>query len=57
MEAMMRSMTPPRRLEIAEQMYWSARRWKAAWLRPLHPEWSEAEIEAEVKRLLINARS
>lgn len=55
--AIYRAMTPQRRLEIAEQMYWSARRWKAAWLRSLHPEWSEAEIEAEVKRLFINARS
>lgn len=52
-----RSMTPGRRLEVAEGMYWSARRMKASWLRATHPEWTESEVEAEVTRIFANARS
>lgn len=52
-----RRMTPGRRLEVAEQMYWSARRMKHAWLRTLHPDWTGAEIEAEVTRNFSHARS
>ena len=52
-----RRMTPERRLEIAEQLYWSARRLKAAWIRSLHPAWSEEQVEIEVKRIFTNARS
>ena len=55
--AIYRSMTPGRRLEIAEQMYWSARRMKSAWLKSQHPDWSEQQVEAEVRRLFANARS
>jgi hypothetical protein len=52
-----RRMTPGRRLEIAEQLYWSARRMKWAWLRAHHPSWSDAEVEAEVTRNFSHARS
>lgn len=52
-----RRMTPGRRLEIAEQMYWSARRMKGAWLRTQHPDWTDAEVEAEVTRNFSHARS
>lgn len=52
-----RRMTPGRRLEVAEQMYWSARRMKWAWLRTQHPDWSDAEVEAEVTRNFSHARS
>lgn len=52
-----RRMTPGRRLEIAEQMYWSARRMKKAWLRTQHPDWTDAEIEAELTRHFRHARS
>ncbi|MCW5550573.1 MAG: hypothetical protein KIS67_00260 [Verrucomicrobiae bacterium] len=51
-----RRMTPGRRLEIAEQMYWSARRMKKAWLRTQHPDWTDAEIEAELTRHFRHAR-
>jgi hypothetical protein len=52
-----RRMTPGRRLELAENLYWSARRLKSAWLRSLHPDWSEEAVEAEVTRLFSHARS
>lgn len=55
--AILRRMTPGRRLELAEQLYWSARRMKAAWLRSLHPDWTEDQVAEEVKRNFSHARS
>jgi hypothetical protein len=52
-----RRMTPGRRLEVAEQLYWSARRLKAAWLQSLHTDWSKEQVEAEVTRIFSHARS
>jgi hypothetical protein len=52
-----RRMTPGRRLEIAEQLYWGARAMKAAWIRSLHPDWPSQQVEAEVQRIFSNARS
>src|SRR5262245_32143885 len=42
--AIFRQMTPERRLSLAEQLYWTARELKAAWLRARHPEWTEQQI-------------
>jgi hypothetical protein len=50
-----RRMTPERRLQIAEQLYWSARRLKAAGLRAQHPDWSEQQVEIEVRSIFLHA--
>ena len=50
-------MTPERRLSLAEQLYWSARDLKAAWLRTQHNDWSEEQIAREVTRLFTHART
>ena len=55
--AIYRRMTPGRRLEIAEQLYWSARRMKTAWLQAQHPDWSEEQVAREVTRNFSHARS
>ena len=55
--AIYRSMTPGRRLEVAEQLYWMARRMKWAWIRSLHLDWTDAQVENEVTRIFSNARS
>ena len=55
--ALLRRMTPERRLSLAEQLYWSARELKAAWLRSRHADWAEEQIGREVRRLFTNARS
>jgi hypothetical protein len=52
-----RRMPPERRLALAEQLYWSARELKAAWLRAQHPDWSEAQVSREVTRVFLHARS
>lgn len=52
-----RRMTPERRLALAEQLYWTARELKAAWLRSLHPDWSEEHVAREVTRIFLHART
>ena len=44
-----------RRLRIAEQMYWSARKLKAAGVRSQHPDWPEEKVATEVNRIFLNA--
>ena len=55
--AIFRQMTPERRLSLAEQLYWTARELKAAWLRARHPEWTEQKVSQEVTRLFLHART
>jgi hypothetical protein len=55
--AALRAMTGEERLRVAEQMYWSARQLKAAALRSFHPDWSEEQVEREVRRIFLHARS
>jgi hypothetical protein len=52
-----RRMTPERRLALAEQLYWSAREMKAAWLRGRHADWSEDQVAREVTRIFAHART
>jgi hypothetical protein len=52
-----RRMPAEQRLALAEQLYWSARELKAAWLRAQHPDWSEAQVSREVTRIFLHARS
>ena len=52
-----RRMTPGRRLEVAEQLYWSARKLKTAGVRIQHPDWPEEKVLAEVNRIFLHARS
>ena len=55
--AAFRAMSGERRLALAEQLYWSARRMKAAWLRQQHPDWPEEQVNAEVTRIFLHART
>ena len=50
-------MTPEQRWDAANQLYWSARELKAAYLRSLHPDWPEAQVLDEVRRIFLYARS
>jgi hypothetical protein len=53
----LRRMTPERRLDIAEKIYWIARELKAAGVRMHHPDWSEEQVAREVTRLFTHART
>jgi hypothetical protein len=53
----LRGMSLDRRAELALGFIRSMRRLKAAALRVQHPNWTEAQIAAELRRLTSNARS
>jgi hypothetical protein len=55
--AVLRAMTGARRLRLAEQLYWSARKMKAAGLRRQHPDWPEPRVEEELRRIFSHART
>ena len=55
--AALRAMSGERRLRLAEQLYWSARKMKAAGLRSQHPDWPEDSVNAEVWRIFLHART
>ena len=50
-----RKMSPARKLEVAQQLYWSARNMKAAYLRSQHPDWDEEQIQRKVKEIFMYA--
>ena len=53
----LRAMTPEQKLVAANRLYWTAREFKAAGLRMQHPDWTEAQIQEEVRRIFMYARS
>lgn len=53
----LKRLSPAQRYKAGRQLYWTLRRHKHAFLRSLHPDWSEAELDAEVRRIFANARS
>jgi hypothetical protein len=53
--ALLRAMPGERRLQLAEEMFWSARRLKAAGIRHQHPDWPEDKVMAEVNRIFLHA--
>ena len=55
--AALRAMTGLRRLHLAERLYWSARKMKAAGLRSQHPDWPEPRVMAEVREIFSHART
>jgi hypothetical protein len=53
----LRAMSGERRLRLAEQLYWSARKLKIAGLRAQHPDWPDERLNAEVRRIFLHART
>lgn len=53
--AVLRAMSGERRLQLAEEMFWSARKLKAAGVRHQHPDWPEEKVIAEVNRIFLDA--
>ena len=50
-------MTAEQKLNIAFYMRCTAMELKTSWLRQIHPDWSEQEVQAEVRRIFLNART
>ena len=53
----LRAMPGERRLRLAEQLYWSARKIKLAGLRAQHSEWTEEQLNTELRRIFAHART
>lgn len=53
----LRNIPGEKRLKLAGQLYWTARKMKMAGLRSQHPDWSEERLESEVRRIFLHARS
>lgn len=54
--AIYRRMPGARRLKLAEQMFWFARKVKSSGVRHQHPDWTDEQVRAEVNRIFLNAR-
>lgn len=52
-----RAMTPAEKLRQASRLYWSARRLREAHERSLHPDWTDDEVRAHVRRVFLLART
>lgn len=52
-----RCLAPEERYRASRKLYWTLRRHKAAFLHSLHTDWSEEEVEAEVRRIFRDART
>jgi hypothetical protein len=53
----LRSLPGVRRLQLAERLYWSARKMKLAGLRLQHPDWPEERLNSEVRQIFLHART
>lgn len=52
-----KKLSPDERLRLSKRIYFEARHLKADWLRQLHPDWSNAQVEEKVREIFLNARS
>jgi len=52
----LRNMTATQKIRLALNLYYSAWKLKSAWLKEIHKDWSDVQIEQEVKRIFSNAR-
>jgi hypothetical protein len=48
-------MTPEQKLHLSMRLYYSAWELKSAWLRQIHPDWTQEQIQQEVRRIFTNA--
>ena len=56
-QQILRKMTPAQKLRLSMRLYYSAWELKSAWLRFLHKNWTEQQINQEVKRIFTHAGS
>jgi len=53
----LRRMSPEQRYRAARALYWTLRKHKKDFLRSLHPEWSEQQLDVEIRRIFLHART
>ena len=49
--------SPEKKLNLSMQLYYSAKELKRAALKQFHPEWNNVEIDEEVRRIFLHART
>ena len=54
---LIKAMTPQQRLDIAFDMRRTAMELKKAYLEKTHPDWTEQQVQAEVRRIFLYART
>jgi hypothetical protein len=52
----LRAMSPQQKANATSQLYWGARKLKAAWFRTQHPEWTEDQVMKAVRDAFLYAR-
>jgi hypothetical protein len=52
-----RKMSPARKVELAFELYDTAKKLKAVGLRAQHPDWSEEQIADKVREIFLYART
>ncbi len=52
-----RNMSAQRKLEIASDLYRTARELKAMAIRDDHPDWTEEEVQKKVREIFLYART
>jgi len=50
-----RKMSPAQKLELAEGLWIEMRELKSAYLRQLHPDWTEQQVQEKVREIFLNA--
>ena len=55
--AIFRAMTPERRLEVARQLWLTARELKRVGIRTLHPDWSDEQVDRELNHAFLHTRT
>lgn len=53
----LRQLTPQQRYMAGRQLYWTLRKHKRAFLRSIHPEWSDAQLDEQLRQVFLNART
>lgn len=53
--AIYRAMTPEQKLRESSRLYWTARRLREAHERALHPDWSDEQVQAHVRKIFLRA--
>ncbi len=54
-DEILRQMTPQQKLDLSMSLYYSARELKSAWIRQLHQDWSDQQVEEAVREIFVNA--
>jgi hypothetical protein len=52
-----KNFSPEKKLDLSMKLYFSARELKRAALKQIHPDWDDAKINEEVKRIFLHART